>query len=871
MSSLFKRLSNFSTTGGSSSPHGSVLCEYIHEFKKLDTENNGFITETQAMDYFKKQQHISENEFELVWNLSSVDGNNGLSADEFAMAMHLVDTNKRGNFTRESLPITIQQTTGKNIGGTSLAVHCKQLLDILLNEQLSWVNIDKTNLSNNDLEDRLERLRDNKAKLIDTFSQLEELIESCTESSHNTSQEISDKLNELRQAKSFSNDLTISPDEQYANYLEMSNNLSSGSTDPGREVMPGAFDFNDNSSDLQLDKEDNSNVEYEHNTSERKITATSTAPIVPIPAVRNLVARTEPIMNEDANQYANNGLRAINHEDDADINQAIPQTRRNNNNREKSTSDPAKNEPHVQSYTNAFIKEEPNEFTNSNPCSENMTDVNGRSDFEPTNEISAISTSSKEILRTDNVSDHPEKSSDHSMHLGDSTITKDDEESNIIYGSGPSRNHMYSNAPIFSAVSINQEALQQLTEDQNDGALASDDIDNIKTTPIVLPSVIGDFPGEFGKELFTSSEGEKNIIQDHKDKGIHSENYNNDIGSAANKSIYSPISQNIEASPKGVSLTDDKDNISYTKTTSTNDHIISSEDSINNNREETSTQSNIESFSSIINNASKPQITGAVIRSKFDITPVPPPRKAKPKKTKVEDKVKDSFENSNKIPNTIEEGLPDKNQSANTERINSNNAILNGNNSTSISDGNHNQAKYGLGSPKEMPIKSEDNIKDNAPKKNTNRNKNITDCTEFGISDDSVFHTYKSTSGTTGPNKITNEDLANLSLPKMKMPSFGGKGDLPDTDANLDMKKPSLPDIPNVDLKGPSISGKDVSLPGVPSVDLKGPSISGKDVSLPDVPDVNANIKGPELPDADGKGFSVGGINMPKMKMPSFG
>jgi hypothetical protein len=84
-------------------------------------------------------------------------------------------------------------------------VHCKQLLDTLFSEQLSWVNIDKTNLNSEDLESRLERLRDNKAELIDTFGQLEELIKSCTESSHSTSQEISDKLNQLRQAKAFNN------------------------------------------------------------------------------------------------------------------------------------------------------------------------------------------------------------------------------------------------------------------------------------------------------------------------------------------------------------------------------------------------------------------------------------------------------------------------------------------------------------------------------------------------------------------------------------------------------------------------------------------------------------------------------------------
>jgi hypothetical protein len=64
------------------------------------------------MEYFKKQQNISENEFELVWNLSSVDGNNSLSADEFAMAMHLIDTNKNGNHTRVVLPITIHNTKG---------------------------------------------------------------------------------------------------------------------------------------------------------------------------------------------------------------------------------------------------------------------------------------------------------------------------------------------------------------------------------------------------------------------------------------------------------------------------------------------------------------------------------------------------------------------------------------------------------------------------------------------------------------------------------------------------------------------------------------------------------------------------------------
>jgi rRNA processing protein Gar1 len=44
MSNLLKRLSNFTVLGGTSSPHGSVLCEYLDEFKKLDTENNRFIT-----------------------------------------------------------------------------------------------------------------------------------------------------------------------------------------------------------------------------------------------------------------------------------------------------------------------------------------------------------------------------------------------------------------------------------------------------------------------------------------------------------------------------------------------------------------------------------------------------------------------------------------------------------------------------------------------------------------------------------------------------------------------------------------------------------------------------------------------------------
>eukprot|EP00064_Thunnus_orientalis_P018830 superscaffoldBa00004473_g18937 len=124
-------------------------------------------------------------------------------------------------------------------------------------------------------------------------------------------------------------------------------------------------------------------------------------------------------------------------------------------------------------------------------------------------------------------------------------------------------------------------------------------------------------------------------------------------------------------------------------------------------------------------------------------------------------------------------------------------------------------------------------------------------------------------------------------MPKIKMPSFGLKGQKmegPDIDvnlpkANIDVKAPAVdmevPEVdvkePNVKLKGPkfnmpTVSGPEISMPGV-DINLKGPKLKGDmDVSASNIKTPDVDIKGPEVNIEGPKG----GFEMPKIKMPSF-
>uniref|UniRef100_A0A3Q3ADH0 AHNAK nucleoprotein n=2 Tax=Kryptolebias marmoratus TaxID=37003 RepID=A0A3Q3ADH0_KRYMA len=143
-----------------------------------------------------------------------------------------------------------------------------------------------------------------------------------------------------------------------------------------------------------------------------------------------------------------------------------------------------------------------------------------------------------------------------------------------------------------------------------------------------------------------------------------------------------------------------------------------------------------------------------------------------------------------------------------------------------------------------------------------------------------------------GPDIDIEGHKGGIKMPKFKMPAFGLKGQKlegPDVDinlpkANIDVKAPDVdikgPEVdiegPNAKLKGPkfnmpSLSGSKISMPDV-DFNLKGPKLKGDvDVS---VPKIEGNIRSPEI-DIQGPEFNVegqkGGLELPKIRMPSFG
>jgi hypothetical protein len=213
----------------------------------------------------------------------------------------------------------------------------------------------------------------------------------------------------------------------------MSSNSSSGFIDGKHEIMPGTYNFNDGPSDLH-----NNDVTDETNTSDRGTIATSFIPTVPISAIRNLAVKTKPITDGSVTQNTNRDPKAIKDDNDADINQAIPQPQKNNSSNERSVNTPVSNESPVQMYQDPFIKEYLPDVTSSDPYSEHKADnsvslddnshsnnshgynqkeinaeafsinrstgdnekhfkdVSGDTDFGTTNEITKKSTSSKE-------------------------------------------------------------------------------------------------------------------------------------------------------------------------------------------------------------------------------------------------------------------------------------------------------------------------------------------------------------------------------------------------------------------------------------------------------------------------------------------
>jgi hypothetical protein len=76
------------------------------------------------------------------------------------------------------------------------------------------------------------------------------------------------------------------------------------------------------------------------------------------------------------------------------------------------------------------------------------------------------------------------------------------------------------------------------------------------------------------------------------------------------------------------------DNTSSIEPTSTNNHIIVTEKNIMDDKDQLSNPSNSNHITSIIHASQPSHITGTLKGNKFDLTPVPPPRRPKTRKNK---------------------------------------------------------------------------------------------------------------------------------------------------------------------------------------------------------------------------------------------
>ncbi|KAI8883787.1 hypothetical protein K501DRAFT_272405 [Backusella circina FSU 941] len=210
MSNSIEKLPAFSA-GNATTSQSKFICEYIQEFRNIDRYNKGYITDVQALNYFRTQHSLSKDDSELIIDISNTDNNSNLNEEEFAIAMHMIDIlnnkDKENSDTPLSLAAHEEQKNLKGFSKHDLRTHlghhnigrrCKELLDILYKEQSVWNSNRQEYTDHMILEDSLERLRDNDAELIDVYNELRRQVEECKKSTDTTSQQISNKLIELK-------------------------------------------------------------------------------------------------------------------------------------------------------------------------------------------------------------------------------------------------------------------------------------------------------------------------------------------------------------------------------------------------------------------------------------------------------------------------------------------------------------------------------------------------------------------------------------------------------------------------------------------------------------------------------------------------
>ncbi|XP_019746673.1 intersectin-2b isoform X1 [Hippocampus comes] len=108
-------------------PHASRL-KYRQQFNILDKQMTGYLTGQQVRGAMATTM-LSQTQLASIWNLSDVNKDGKLSAEEFILAMHLVDVAKSGQPLPRTLPTDLVPPTNRGVANGSSVSNYAALQD----------------------------------------------------------------------------------------------------------------------------------------------------------------------------------------------------------------------------------------------------------------------------------------------------------------------------------------------------------------------------------------------------------------------------------------------------------------------------------------------------------------------------------------------------------------------------------------------------------------------------------------------------------------------------------------------------------------------------------------------------------------------
>ncbi|TSO67474.1 Intersectin-2 [Bagarius yarrelli] len=135
-------------------PHSSRL-KYRQQFNSLDRQMSGYLSGPQVRNAMGSTS-LSQSQLATIWNLADVDKDGKLKAEEFILAMHLVDMAKEGHVLPLALPVEFIPPSLRGIVGDSLNGSTSSSVYASLAEEFTEVNPPQKAKSNLTFEDKFK-------------------------------------------------------------------------------------------------------------------------------------------------------------------------------------------------------------------------------------------------------------------------------------------------------------------------------------------------------------------------------------------------------------------------------------------------------------------------------------------------------------------------------------------------------------------------------------------------------------------------------------------------------------------------------------------------------------------------------------------